>query len=160
MIMVPAGTSLAELRLPGRIVEVEWLYPFSWDSADRGVVTATRRLGPGDRLCLHAGPYGTADAAAHRDGVGMEFPPTGDGHRYRPDSVLPPQPDDDHQDTAAWLVARVADRYVCLAWEYSGHLIMTVEVDDRSGGDPLPAPRRHLRPRAGRRVPALVPPAG
>ena len=124
----PAGTVLAELRLPGRIVEIEWLFPFSWDSADRGVVTATRRLEPGDRLCLHAGPYGTADAAAHRDGVGMEFPPTGDGHRYRPDSVLPPQPDDDHQDTAAWLVARVADRYVCLAWEYSGHLIMTVEV--------------------------------
>ena len=124
----PAGTVLAEVQLPGRVVEIEWLFPFSWDSADRGVVTATRRLEPGDRLCLHAGPYGTADAVAHRDGVGMEFPPTGDGHRYRPDSVPPPQPDDEHQDTAAWLVARVADRYVCLAWEYSGHLIMTVEV--------------------------------
>ena len=111
----PAGTVLAEVQLPGRVVEIEWLFPFSWDSADRGVVTATRRLEPGDRLCLHAGPYGTADAVAHRDGVGMEFPPTGDGHRYRPDSVPPPQPDDEHQDTAAWLVARVADRYVCLA---------------------------------------------
>ncbi|HVK36251.1 MAG TPA: alpha-galactosidase, partial [Microlunatus sp.] len=124
----PAGTTLAELRLPGRTVEVEWLHPFSWDSADRGVVTATRRLGPGELVCLHAGPYGTADAAAHRDGVGMEFPLTGDGHRYRPDDVLPPQPHDDHQDTAAWLVARVGGRHVSLAWEYSGHLIMTVEV--------------------------------
>lgn len=124
----PAGTTLAELRLPGRSVEIEWLYPFSWDIGDRGVVTAVRRLGPGEHLCLHAGPYGTADAAAHRDGVAMEFPHTGDGHRYRPDDVLPPQPDDEHQDTAAWLVARVGGRYVCLAWEYSGHLIMTVDV--------------------------------
>jgi hypothetical protein len=124
----PAGTRLAELRLPGREVEVEWLHPFSWDSGDRGVITATRRLGPGELVCLHAGPYATADAAAHRDGVGMEFPPTGDGHRYRRDAVLPPQPDDDHQDTAAWLVARVGGRYVSLAWEYSAHLIMTVEV--------------------------------
>ena len=124
----PAGTTLAELRLPGREVAVEWLHPFSWDSGDRGVITATRRLGPGELVCLHAGPYGTADAAAHRDGVGMEFPHTGDGHRYRPDDVLPPQPLDDHQDTAAWLVAQVGGRYVALAWEYSGHLITTVEV--------------------------------
>ena len=65
----PEGTVLAELRLPGRAVDVEWLHPFSWDHGDRGVIAATRRLGPGDRLCLHAGPYGTADAAAHRDGV-------------------------------------------------------------------------------------------
>ena len=124
----PTGTALAELRLPGRSVEVEWLHPFSWDHADRGVVTATRRVAAGQSLCLHAGPYGTADAAAHRDGVAMEFPLTGDGHRYRPDAVLPPQPDDDHQDTAAWLVARVGDRCVSLAWEYSGHLVMSVEV--------------------------------
>ena len=60
----PTGTALAELRLPGRSVEVEWLHPFSWDHADRGVVTATRRMAAGQILCLHAGPYGTADAAA------------------------------------------------------------------------------------------------
>jgi hypothetical protein len=124
----PDGTVLAELRLPGAAVEVEWLYPFSWDHGDRGVITATRQLGPGDRLCLHAGPYGTADAAAHRDGVPMAFPVTGDGHRYRPDSVDPPAADGGHQDAAAWLVARVADSSLCLAWEYSGHLVTTAEV--------------------------------
>lgn len=126
----PDGTVLAEVRLPGAAVEVEWLYPFSWDSGDRGVVTATRTVTPGDRLCLHAGPYGTADAVAHRDGVAMEFPRVGDGHRYRRDDVAPPQPDDEHQDSAAWIVARVADRCLVLAWEYSGHLTMTVVVVD------------------------------
>lgn len=124
----PDGTLLAELRLPGGAMEVEWLHPFSWDHGDRGVITATRRLDPGDRLCLHAGPYGTADAAAHRDGVPMAFPLVGEGHRYLPDSVPPPRPDDVHQDAAGWVVARVGDRYLCLGWEYSGHLIMTAEV--------------------------------
>ncbi len=124
----PDGTTLVTVRWPGRSTAIEWLYPFSWDHGDRGVVTATRELAPGTRLCLHAGPYGTADAAAHRDGVPMEFPVTGDGHRYRADEVPPPRPDDDHQDAAGWLVARAGDRFVCLAWEYSGHLIMTVDV--------------------------------
>jgi hypothetical protein len=121
---------LAEVRLPGRQVEVEWLFPFSWDMGDRGVITAARQLHPGDLLCLHAGPYGTADAAAHRDGVGMRFPITGDGHRYRPDDVAPPQPDEEHQDAAAWVVAQVGPEVVVLAWEYSGHLLLRVEPTD------------------------------
>lgn len=124
----PDGTVLAEIRVRSRTAEVEWLYPFSWDIGDRGVVTATRTIGPGERLCLHAGPYGTADATAHRDGVPMEFPHTGDGHRYRRDDVLPPQPDEEHQDSAAWVLAQTGDQCLVLAWEYSGHLIMTLEV--------------------------------
>ena len=124
----PEGTTLVEIRAPGVETDVEWLYPFSWDMGDRGVITATRLLSAGQRLCLHAGPYGTADAAAHRDGVGMEFPRTGDGHRYRPDDVPPPQRGEEHQDSAAWLVARVGRQCVVLAWEYSGHLIMRIEV--------------------------------
>ncbi len=90
----------------------------------------------------------------------MEFPPTGDGHRYRPDDVLPPQPDDDHQDTAAWLVARVGGRYVSLAWEYSGHLIMTVEVvtDQVVIRSLLPADT--FAPAPDGRGPAPVPPVG
>ena len=131
---------------------MEWLYPFSWDSAERGVIAATRRLGAGDRLCLHAGPYGTADAAAHRDGVAMEFPHTGEGHRYRPDDVPPPQPDEEHQDSAAWLVARVGGRWVALAFEYSGHLVMTVEVAAEEVVIHRPAARRHLRACLGRPV--------
>lgn len=125
----PDGTTLAELRLPGRSIEIEWLYPFSWDAADRGVIADSRCLEQGERLCLHAGPYGTADAAAHRDRVGMEFPATGDGHRYRPDDVPPPQPGEEHQDSAAWLLARVGARCLVLAWEYSGHVIMNVTFD-------------------------------
>jgi hypothetical protein len=124
------GTVLAEVRLPGHRAAVEWLYPFSWDIGDRGVITATRTVAEGARICLHAGPYGTADAVAHRDGVPMEFPTGGEGHRYRPDSALPPQPDDDHQDASAWLGAAVGSRCLVLGWEYSGHLTSVATVRD------------------------------
>ena len=135
----PAGTVLAVIRVSAASpqaerAQVEWLYPFSWDSADRCVVTGNRTLSPGQALCLHAGPYGTADAAAHRDGVPMVFRSTGDGHRYLPD-VSPPRPEDEHQDSAAWVLVALGQRCLVLAWEYSGHLITTVSVGDPSAED-------------------------
>ncbi|MEV0796254.1 glycoside hydrolase family 36 protein [Kribbella sp. NPDC050281] len=120
---------LAEIELEADEAVVEWLHPFSWDAADRGVVTPTRRLVEGDLICLHAGPYGTADAVAHRNGEPMLFPDIKDGHRYLEGAA--PGPDDDHQDAAAWTLVELAGQCAVLAWEYSGSL--TIEVTVRDG---------------------------
>ena len=123
------GTLLAQLELAGDAATVEWLWPFSWGAADRGVISAIRTLSVGDRLCLHAGPYGTADAVAHRESRPMIFPTIGEGHRYRPDHIGPPQPSELHQDASAWTLVEVGDRCLVLAWEYSGHLVTEVGVE-------------------------------
>lgn len=120
------GSPLLQLDLPAEHVVVEWLHPFSWDAGLRGVVSATRTLRNGEELCLHSGPYGTADAVAHRDGRPMRFPDQGDGHRYLAGD--PPSPVDDHQDTAAWLLVNIGDECLVLAWEYSGSMINHVTI--------------------------------
>lgn len=116
-----ADTVLLELELPAvGEVEVEWLHPFSWDAGLRGVITPTRLLSDGDHLCLHAGPYGTADAKAHLLGIPMQFPDIGDGHRYLAGDA--PAAEDDHHDAAAWVLVRIDGQCLVVAWEYSGHL--------------------------------------
>jgi hypothetical protein len=134
----PAGTVLVELELPAAAVEVEWLHPFSWDAGDRGVRVRSRQLCDGDEVCLHAGPYGTADAVAHAAGEPMRFPTGGEGHRYLAGDE--PGPEDRHQDTAAWVVVEAQPPgpaappvSLVLAWEYSGHLVTRV----RRHGDRL-----------------------
>jgi len=51
----------------------------------------------GDLICLHAGPYGTADAVAHRNGEPMRFPDIEEGHRYL-EGTAPGPDDDQHHD--------------------------------------------------------------
>lgn len=122
------GARLLQLELPAEQVAVEWLHPFSWDAGLRGVVTRVRTLRAGDELCLHSGPYGTADAVAHREARPMRFPGQGEGHRYLAGDA--PGPDEDHQDAAAWVLVRVADHCLVLAWEYSGSMVTQVAVRD------------------------------
>lgn len=105
---------------------MEWLHPFSWDAEFRGVVTAVRTLRVGEELCLHSGPYGTADAVAHRDGHPMRFPDQGDGTRYLSGDA--PGQHEDHQDAAAWILVQIADQCLVLAWEYSGSMINHVTI--------------------------------
>src|SRR3954454_16244309 len=64
---------------------VEWLHPFSWDAAERGVVVRRRTLAAGDPLRLLSGPYATAGAAADLAGRRWRPPdlPDDQAHRYR-----------------------------------------------------------------------------
>lgn len=122
------GVALIEIEFDSTAAVVEWLHPFSWDAGLRGVVAPARRLTEGDAICLHAGPYGTADAVAHANNEPMRFPDAGDGHRYLADHA--PGPDDDHQDAGAWTLVESDGHCVVLAWEYSGSLTTEVSVRD------------------------------
>lgn len=125
----PDGAVLVELIIDARApATVEWLAPFSWDAAERGVHFRQRLLD--GRICLHTGAYGTADAAAHRDGVPMAFRDNGDGSRYLVDGRPAPGPQDDHQDAAAWVLVDIDGRCLVLAWEYSGSMIIELTAGD------------------------------
>lgn len=117
------GATLVDLAMdaPGPAT-VEWLAPFSWDAGQRGVHIRQRVLE--GRMCLHTGAYGTADAAAHRDGVPMVFRVNGDGHRYLIDDRSEPGLDGDHQDAAGWVLVDTGGRCLVLAWEYSASMII------------------------------------
>ncbi|MEU8221415.1 glycoside hydrolase family 36 protein [Kribbella sp. NPDC048915] len=125
---IARGAPLIDIAFDAAEVSVEWLHPFSWDAGLRGVVAPARSLGDGDLVCLHAGPYGTADAVAHRNGEPMRFPTAGDGHRYLAGDA--PAPDEAHQDAAAWVLVECTGHCVVLAWEYSGSLRTEVAVRD------------------------------
>ncbi|WP_433158113.1 glycoside hydrolase family 36 protein [Kribbella sp. CA-247076] len=123
---IARDAALVDLEIGTADARVEWLHPFSWDAGLRGVVAPTRTLSDGDRICLHAGPYGTADAVAHRNDEPMRFPDAGDGHRYLAGDA--PGPDEVHQDAAAWTLVESGGHCVVLAWEYSGSLVTEVTV--------------------------------
>jgi hypothetical protein len=121
------GARLVQIEVAADEAEVEWLHPFSWDAEVRGVRTRARTLGGAGELCLHAGPYGTADAVAHAQSQPMRFPEDG-GVRYLAGDE--PRPEDDHQDSAAWVLVRMNDKCLVLAWEYSGSMITHLVLRD------------------------------
>ncbi len=121
---------LITLSAEATTITVEWLSPFSWDAELRGVVVRERRLEIGQRMVLHAGPYGTADAVAASAGTEMRFPSAGEGHRYT--GLDGPGAEDVHQDAAGWVVVDLGGRCLVLAWDYSG--TVTTVITREGGG--------------------------
>ncbi|WP_165949394.1 glycoside hydrolase family 36 protein [Kribbella turkmenica] len=141
------GAALIEIEFATNAVMMEWLHPFSWDAGLRGVVAPRRRLTGGSTICLHAGPYGTADAVAHRNKKPMRFPDAGDGHRYLAGDA--PGAHEDHQDAAAWTLVESGGHCVVLAWEYSGSLTTEVSVRDGRARIVSRLPADTFHPRSG-----------